>query len=76
MSLRLLLSKLLTFSCSVAWDVVKQVGAALWEGKDLVTVTLPVYLFEPRSFLERLADGFSFAPIYLKQAAGKCLRFS
>jgi len=53
----------------VAWDVVKQVGTALWEGKDLVTVTLPVYLFEPRSFIERLADGFSFAPIYLKQAA-------
>jgi len=54
----------------VAWDVVKQVGTALWEGKDLVTVSLPVYLFEPRSFIERLADGFSFAPIFLSKAAG------
>jgi hypothetical protein len=29
-----------------------------------------VYLFEPRSFLERLADGFSFAPHFLRKASG------
>ncbi|KAL6062324.1 Oxysterol-binding protein 4 [Balamuthia mandrillaris] len=53
----------------VAWDVVKQIGSNIIEGKDLVSVSLPVYLFEPRSFLERLCDGFSFAPTYLTKAA-------
>jgi hypothetical protein len=53
----------------VALDVVKQIGINIIEGKDLVSVALPVYLFEPRSFLERLADGFSFAPNFLNKAA-------
>eukprot|EP01087_Luapelamoeba_hula_P013720 TRINITY_DN3940_c0_g1_i1.p1 TRINITY_DN3940_c0_g1~~TRINITY_DN3940_c0_g1_i1.p1 ORF type:complete len:369 (-),score=56.19 TRINITY_DN3940_c0_g1_i1:641-1747(-) len=53
----------------VAWDIIKQAGSLLWEGKDLVSVSMPVYIFEPRSFIERLADGFSFAPKFLQKAA-------
>jgi hypothetical protein len=54
---------------SVAVDVLKQLGQNILEGKDLTKIALPVYLFEPRSFLERLADGFSFAPHFLRKAA-------
>jgi hypothetical protein len=50
--------------------MVKQIGINLIEGKDLISVAIPVYMFEPRSFLERLADGFSFAPTFLRKAAG------
>jgi len=53
----------------VAWVVMKQIGSNLMEGKELTKVALPVYLFEPRSFIERLADGFSFTPTYLTRAA-------
>lgn len=54
---------------SVAVTVLKQLGSNILEGKDLTKIALPVYLFEPRSFLERLADGFSFAPHFLRKAA-------
>lgn len=55
--------------CSVAWELVKQVGSSLLEGRDLVSVSLPVKLFEPRSFLQRLADGWLYCPTYLNKAA-------
>ncbi|EFC45762.1 oxysterol-binding protein 1a [Naegleria gruberi] len=42
------------------WDMVKKLGGALLEGKDLVSVSLPVYIFEPRSFLQRLPDIWAF----------------
>lgn len=42
----------------VIWDIVKNIGNALLEGKELVNTALPVYIFEPRSFLERLTDNF------------------
>jgi hypothetical protein len=54
---------------SVAVDVLRQLGQNILEGKDLTKIALPVYLFEPRSFLERLADGFSFAPHFLRKAS-------
>jgi hypothetical protein len=56
--------------CSVAWELVKQVGSSLLEGRDLVSVSLPVKLFETRSFLQRLADGWRYCPFYLNRAAG------
>ena len=30
------------------WDIVKKLGSNLLEGKDLVSVSLPVYMFEKR----------------------------
>lgn len=53
----------------VAWELVKQVGSSLLEGRDLVSVSLPVKLFEPRSFLQRLADGWRYVPFFLSRAA-------
>jgi len=53
----------------VAWDVIKNLGNSTLEGKDLVNTSLPIYLFEPRSFLERLTDIFAYAPHYLPKAA-------
>ncbi len=61
---------------SVAFDFLKQVGQNILSGTDLTRVALPIHFFEARSFLERLADGFSFAPTFLSKAARKYfLRF-
>jgi len=53
----------------IAWEVVKGLGNSILEGKELVSTTLPIHLFEPRSFLERLTDLWAYAPRYLPQAA-------
>jgi hypothetical protein len=50
------------FQRGVVWDLLKQLGSNLVEGKDLVNLSMPVGIFEPRSFLERLADGWAFLP--------------
>ena len=34
----------------------------------LMSLSLPIRLFEPRSMLERITDWFAFAPILLKRA--------
>ncbi len=38
-------------------------------GKSIVNISLPVYIFEDRSNLERYAYAFGFAPEYLEKAA-------
>jgi len=53
----------------IAWEVVKSLGNSILEGKELVSTTLPISLFEPRSFLERLTDIWAYAPRYLPRAA-------
>eukprot|EP01017_Pseudomicrothorax_dubius_P034450 TRINITY_DN4722_c0_g1_i1.p1 TRINITY_DN4722_c0_g1~~TRINITY_DN4722_c0_g1_i1.p1 ORF type:complete len:695 (+),score=157.69 TRINITY_DN4722_c0_g1_i1:65-2149(+) len=50
-------------------ELMKTVGKTLIEGKNVVSISLPVRIFEPRSTLERLCDGWAFAPIYLTRAA-------
>jgi len=50
------------------WDMVKKLGGALLEGKDLVSVSLPVYIFEGRSFLQRLPDLWAFHRILTEAA--------
>jgi pyrrolidone-carboxylate peptidase len=57
-------------SSSCAWEFVKSIPKNILEGKDLIHVSLPVALNEPRSFLERMADTMAFLPIYLTKAAG------
>lgn len=59
------------------WDMLKQFGflalSSLGGGgggdKDLIGISLPVRIFEPRSYLDRVVDGFWSAPIYLTKAA-------
>lgn len=43
------------------WELLKSLGAHLLrEGINLTKVSLPVKVFEPRSFLERVTDNFSY----------------
>lgn len=39
------------------------------EGKNIISVSLPVRIFEPRSTIERISDWWSFMPIYIRMAA-------
>ncbi|KAJ6255110.1 oxysterol-binding protein [Anaeramoeba flamelloides] len=50
------------------WQLIKTIGKEILEGKELTSISMPIGLFEPRSFLERLSDGFAYAPIYLERA--------
>jgi len=50
-------------------ELIKRVGKRLIEGKDVVSVSLPVRIFEPRSTIERICDVWAFMPIYLRLAA-------
>ena len=52
------------------WELVKNLGAHLLrDGVNLTNVSLPVKVFEPRSFLERITD--SFACLHLLDAAAE-----
>lgn len=43
----------------VLWDLVKSIGSVLFQGKELVSIALPVYINESRSFLQRVTDQWS-----------------
>lgn len=50
----------------VITDLVKQIGRQLLAGKlNLINVSLPVKIFEPRSYLEKLADVWVY-PQYVR----------
>lgn len=49
-------------------SLLKQAGSNLIHGRGLINITLPVEIFEPRSFLERLARSFGHAPVFLEKA--------
>ena len=49
-------------------ELMKRVGKQLLEGKNLVAVSLPVRIFEPRSTLERISDLWGAGPHYLNKA--------
>jgi len=53
----------------VVWDLIKQLGQTITQGVSLTRISIPIYIADPRSYLEMVADGWCFAPIYLKQAA-------
>jgi hypothetical protein len=53
----------------VIWDLVKSFGKNLVASKELTSISMPVRLFEPRSYLERLTDGWWSAPSFLNKAA-------
>ncbi|GMF36582.1 unnamed protein product [Phytophthora fragariaefolia] len=50
-------------------EVMMQVGSQLLSGKLAVRISLPIRIFEPRSLLERVANGWNYAPTVLKKAA-------
>lgn len=53
----------------VVWTIVKEVGNSILDGRDLSTLTLPIDLFEPCSFLEKMCVSWSYAPTFLTAAA-------
>jgi len=53
----------------VVWDLIKQLGQSITKGASLTKIAVPVHIAEPRSYVERIADGWCFAPIYLTKAA-------
>jgi len=52
-------------------DVVKEFAKNFIRGLGISHMSLPVRMFEPRSTIQRVADYFCFAPIFLKRAS-KC----
>jgi len=50
-------------------ELMKTAGKTLMEGRNVVGISLPVRIFEPRSSIERMCDGWAFGPIYLNRAA-------
>lgn len=50
-------------------DIIKQTMATVMAGKPIASVSLPVRIFEPRSSIQRIADLWSGAPLYLSKAA-------
>lgn len=54
---------------TVVTHLIKSMGSNLMEGKSIINISLPVSIFEPRSFLHRMTDVWQFAPLYLSRAA-------
>ena len=48
-------------------EVITQLTKCFWTG-NVMSLSLPIRIFEPRSMLERLSDWFSFAPVLLTKA--------
>ena len=56
---------------SAIWDLLRQLGSnVLSQGISLTNVSMPVRVFEPRSFLERVTDNWAFFD--LLEAAADC----
>ena len=53
----------------VAKDLIKSMGSNLFQGKSLTSISMPVKIFEPRSFLQRMTDTWCYAPLFLKKAS-------
>ena len=49
----------------VLGNVIKQLAVNLVKGLSIAHISLPIKIFEPRSSLQRIADLWSSAPIYL-----------
>uniref|UniRef100_A0A7S2TI12 Oxysterol binding protein n=1 Tax=Lotharella oceanica TaxID=641309 RepID=A0A7S2TI12_9EUKA len=59
----------LSLNRTVITHLVSSMGKNIMEGKSIINISLPVTIFEPRSFLQRMTDHWAFAPLYLNKAA-------
>ena len=50
-------------------EVIVKLTKCIWTG-GVMSLSLPIRIFEPRSMLERITDWFSFAPVLLTKAGG------
>ncbi len=46
----------------------KKIGVNLLTGNSIMNISLPIKIFEPRSFLEKIAADFRYAPWFLDAA--------
>ncbi len=46
----------------------KNVGTNILNGKNIMGLSLPVRIFEPRSTIERIADAFHYFPKFMTKA--------
>jgi len=56
---------------NVVWDLIKQMGQNVTQGVSIINISMPVSIFEPRSYLERITDPWCYAPIFLTKAANE-----
>ncbi len=49
--------------------ILKQLGSNLMSGKSVMNMSLPVEIFDKKSMLDIIAEGFGFLPYYLTKAA-------
>ncbi|CAD8169140.1 unnamed protein product [Paramecium octaurelia] len=52
-------------------DLMRSAGRQLFEGRNIISFSLPVRIFEPRSMIERICDYWGFMPIYMEYALGQ-----
>ena len=50
-------------------EVISALTKCIWTG-GVMSLSLPIRIFEPRSMLERITDWFCFAPVLLSKAGG------
>ena len=50
--------------------LLKTMGRNILAGKSILSISLPIEIFETRSNLERYAESFIYAPTYLDEVAG------
>jgi len=53
----------------VLWDFLQQMGKSLLSGGDAMKTAFPVYINDPRSYLDVICDGWTYAPTFLTRAA-------
>ena len=49
--------------------MVKEIAKYIKEGRSLMSLSLPVYVFEPKSLLHRVCYMLGYAPVFLERAA-------
>ncbi|CAK93395.1 unnamed protein product (macronuclear) [Paramecium tetraurelia] len=52
-------------------DLMRSAGRQLFEGRNIISFSLPVRIFEPRSMIERICEYWGFMPIYMEYALGQ-----
>ena len=60
--------KVLDVQKKILGYLLKRMGTNLIQGKSIMSISLPIELFETKSHLEKLAYNFTFAPYFLNKA--------
>lgn len=55
--------------------LIKKLGSNLLQGKSVINISLPVDLFDTKSFLERIAYSYTYAPYFLEPLRESSLEF-